>query len=169
MGSEIVNEKANESPTSSNTSAIVFTSPFEDTSGLDVFAQIAASAHPLPVVEIPEVPRSSIATSSSIVQKSQSQLAQTIYQNQQALRLQQQQKIQQQPSQTVQKRDSIDSTISKFDPKINDENMDDYDDDDDFDSDSDEDERMSSSVFNRGNNDNSIGMTLKLESAIADV
>lgn len=132
---------------------------------MDVFAQIAASAHPLPV-EPPAVRRASIATTSSIVQKSQSQLAQTIYQNQQALRLQQQQKTQQQP---LQKRDSIDSTISKFDPKIYDEDMDDYD-DEDFDSNSDEDEPMNIKLGNNNNNNNINGSntSLKLESVIAE-
>lgn len=104
---------------------------------MDVFAQIAASAHPLPV-DPPAVRRASVATTSSIVQQSQSQLAQSIYQNQQALRLQQQQ------HQQTQKRDSIDSTVSKFDPRINDDDIDeDY--DEDFDSHSeDEDEPMTS-------------------------
>lgn len=129
---------------------------------MDVFAQIAASAHPLPV-EQPAVRRASIATTSSIVQKSQSQLAQTIYQNQQALRLQQQQKPQQQP---VQKRDSIDSTISKFDPKIYDEDMDDYD-EEDFDSNSDEDEPMNIK-FGSNNISNGSNTSLKFESAIAE-
>lgn len=151
---------------SSGTSSIIFTSPFEDTSGLDVFAQIAASAHPLPVVRRSSTSAStggdlsintsgnlsaitsgntsgitSVTTSgntytpissssNNIVQQSQSQLAQSIYQSQQALRLQQ-------------KRDSIDSTTSKFDPKIEDDNEEEegfYSDDDDedmeFDSDS---------------------------------
>lgn len=125
-----MNENVNPSPTSSNSSAIVFTSPFEDTSGLDVFAQIAASAHPLPV-EATLARRSSLSNTSSIVQKSQSQLAQSIYQNQQALRLHHQQ---------LQKRDSFDSTASKFDPRINDDDEDmedDFDDEEeDFDSNS---------------------------------
>lgn len=110
---------------SSGTSSIIFTSPFEDTSGLDVFAQIAASAHPLPV-EPTTVRRSSAAQTSSIVQQSQSQLAQSIYQSQQALKLQQQQQL-------LQKRDSFDSTVSKFDPKISE-----YDDEEDVDFDSDD-------------------------------
>lgn len=111
--------------------------------------------------------RASVPTTSSIVQKSQSQLAQSIYQNQQALRLQQQQKSQHQPVQPVQKRDSIDSTISKFDPRINDEDMDmdDYD-DDDFDYNSDEDEPMPPSSIKTGNNNSNT--SLKFESAIEE-
>jgi len=80
------------------------------------------------------------------------------------LRLQQQQQqhqIQQPPPQQLQKRDSIDSTISKFDPRIDDEDMDDY--DDDFDSSSDEDEPMSASV-KAGNSNTS----LKLETPIEE-
>lgn len=129
---------------SSGTSSIIFTSPFEDTSGLDVFAQIAASAHPLPLAPVRRSSTSvaiptpistptpiSSSSSNNIVQQSQSQLAQSIYQSQQALRLQSQQ----------QKRDSIDSTISKFDPKIEEDDdegffSDDDDEDMEFDSDS---------------------------------
>ena len=106
-------------------SGIVFTSPFEDTFGLDVFAQIAASAHPLPV-ESASPRRATISSTSSIVQQSQSQLAQSIYQNQQAIRIQQQQK-----------RDSVDSTVNKFNPKITDDDDDDDEDDDDSDDDGD--------------------------------
>ena len=64
----------------------LFSSPLEDTSGLDVFAQIAAS--------IPLEPAASARRHSSadIVHQSQSQLAQSIYQSQQALRQQQQQR-----------------------------------------------------------------------------
>ena len=100
MGTDtvVLTPNTNSSPISTNLNSAnssngnVFTKPIEDTSGLDVFAQIAASAHPLP---LEPVRRASIATS-SIVHQSQSQLAQLIYQNQQALRLQQQQKQQQQ-------------------------------------------------------------------------
>lgn len=69
----------------------LFSSPLEDTSGLDVFAQIAASI-PLEsttasIMNIsPPVRRYS---SADIVHQSQSQLAQSIYQAQQALRQQQ--------------------------------------------------------------------------------
>ena len=123
---------------------------------MDVFAQIAASAHPLPVETPPAVRRASIATTSSIVQQSQSQLAQSIYQNQQALRLQQQKN---QP-QILQKRDSIDSTVSKFDPRIVDEDMEE-DLDEDFDSNSEnDDEPMTSS---RNSN-----MSLSLETPIKE-
>lgn len=66
----------------------LFSAPFEDTSGLDVFAQIAAS--------IPLESTNSAGmlqrrhSSADIVHQSQSQLAQSIYQSQQALRQQQQ-------------------------------------------------------------------------------
>ena len=80
------------------------------------------------------------------------------------MRLQQQQQqhqIQQPPPQQLQKRDSIDSTISKFDPRIDDEDMDDY--DEDFDSNSDEDEPMPASI-KAGNTNTS----LKLETPIEE-
>lgn len=116
---------------STRSGSIVFTSPFEDTSGLDVFAQIAASAHPLPVRRSSTtVGATPVAPAvNSIVHQSQSQIAQSIYQSQQAIRMQQNQN----------KRDSIDSTVSKFDPKIEDEYDDEFDSDDDdieFDSES---------------------------------
>lgn len=127
--------------------SIIFTSPFEDTSGLDVFAQIAASACPLPVAvsekpqtqtepiksqiqppvpihqqiqQQPQITRRA-SESTSIVHQSQSQLAQTIYQNQQALRMQQQ------------KRESVDSNFGHFNRSIDDSDED-Y--DEDFDSES---------------------------------
>ncbi len=71
----------------SSSASTLFSSPFEDTSGLDVFAQIAASI-PLEMTSNVQSRRHS---SADIVHQSQSQLAQSIYQSQQALRQQQQQ------------------------------------------------------------------------------
>lgn len=70
----------------------LFSSPLEDTSGLDVFAQIAASITPIPVVNKPPTGENSLIqrrhSSASVVQQNQNQLAQSIYQTQQALRQQ---------------------------------------------------------------------------------
>lgn len=63
----------------------MFSSPLEDTSGLDVFAQIAASVKPLPV----ETAHRATLTTAEMVQQNQSQLAKRIYMAQQALRQQQ--------------------------------------------------------------------------------
>lgn len=71
----------------------LFSSPLEDTSGLDVFAQIAASVKPIPVVNQSSTVEVGVLqrrhSSASVVQQSQNQLAQSIYQTQQALRQQQ--------------------------------------------------------------------------------
>lgn len=99
----------------------LFSSPLEDTSGLDVFAQIAASI-PLEsttasIMNIsPPVRRHS---SADIVHQSQSQLAQSIYQAQQALRQQQRR------ASTVTTSSNASSSYSDFDDLDEDEDMDD--------------------------------------------
>ena len=96
---------------STRSGSIVFTSPFEDTSGLDVFAQIAASAHPLPCKKIQYDCRScaccacrkfyctSISISNSSKYLSKANKLSGMQQNQN-------------------KRDSIDSTVSKLIQKL---------------------------------------------------
>lgn len=94
-------ETPNQSPSKVNTgyatdatpelSSSPFCSPLEDVSGLDVFAQAAASANPLPVEK----------SSATILQESQTQLTNNIYQAQQALRQQQQRRASATPSATT--------------------------------------------------------------------
>ena len=164
------------STSSSATEAVNSCSPsFEDTSGLDVFAQIAASAHPLPVEQV----RRDSITTSSIVQQSQSQLAQSIYQSQQALRLKHQHQHQHQqqhnnnkdykdynhPHQQQhqkQNRESNESNVRSFKPEIDGDL--DLDDEDDFDSDSDKFDTKSSNSNNRNRNRSVFENTIKEES-----